>query len=853
MAEFIRLKGGDIHYTGSSSDAYEVLEGVVLVYLVPDKDGKEGRRLLLAEIPEKGMIPGMSNDSALFGKWKIGLVALDRAVLIKHENASSDMIRMAFAKEAGIKLISPENFEPMLIERYELACIKEEGAIFGTQVERQRTKERTLRLIASQFVNNSYSGSSHAAMHTGKQLYDAAAFLCMKERIDIAPIERIRETSGTRFKLDDIARVSHFVTREVILGEGWHKRDSGPFMVWRKKDRQPMVCIPKGPRRYLIFDPKTERIEKLTAEIADGLDSRACMFYRPFPAKAIGKRDLFLFGMQKVYRSDIARLVLMAVLGTLVGLLIPLLNKQVYDRFIPTGNQAGLLELGALMLACALGNISFTIVKNLASFRSMNTQEYAVQAATFDRLFHLPGSFFRGYDAAGLGQRAMGISMIYKVLAQNAVMTALSALLSLLYLWRMFRYSKKLANWSLVMLAAVSAVIVISSIRQMKYERSKRDADLESQTRSFQFISGIAKIRNAWAEDRALYRYMDVFTASIQLNIKKEGITIRINAFVQMAQIIFSLVFYYIMIRKQLELSVGSFTAFTAAFGSFSAAVLSAMQSLLVINQIRPLYEDAKPILETLPEISEDADMPGELNGEIDLSNITFAYEKGMNPVISGLNMHINAGEYIGIVGSSGCGKSTLLKLLLGFEKPQIGSVYYDGRDIEGLDKRELRKKFGVVLQDGGLIAGSIADNIKIASPNVRMRRLEEAIREVGLEEDIKRMPMGLHTVVSEGAGTISGGQKQRILIARAIVGKPKVIFLDEATSALDNVTQKQVVDTLEKLDSTKVVIAHRLSTVKNCDRIFVMDAGRVAEQGSYDELMEKKGLFYELAKRQIT
>ena len=220
-----------------------------------------------------------------------------------------------------------------------------------------------------------------------------------------------------------------------------------------------MVCIPKGPRGYLIYDPKKEKIEKLTEETADGLDSKAYMFYRPFPAKPIGRMDLFLFGMQKVYRSDIARLVLMAVLGTLVGLLIPLLNKQVYDRFIPTGDRTGLLELGALMLACAMGNICFTIVKNLASFRSMNTQEYAVQAATFDRLFHLPSSFFRGYDAANLGQRAMGISAVYKVLAQNTVLTALSAVMSLLYLWRMIKYSKKLALWGLVMLAAFSAVI----------------------------------------------------------------------------------------------------------------------------------------------------------------------------------------------------------------------------------------------------------------------------------------------------------------------------------------------------------------------------------------------------------
>jgi ATP-binding cassette subfamily C protein len=281
--------------------------------------------------------------------------------------------------------------------------------------------------------------------------------------------------------------------------------------------------------------------------------------------------------------------------------------------------------------------------------------------------------------------------------------------------------------------------------------------------------------------------------------------------------------------------------------------MLSLVQSFLMINEIKPIYDYARPILETLPEVSEDAGMPGDIEGEIEVSRVTFGYDPDEPPVLRDLNLHIKPGEYVGIVGTSGCGKSTLLKLLLGFEKPQLGKIYFDKRDIDELDKRELRKKFGVVLQNGGLITGSIYENITITSPGATVERVEETLREVGLEEDIKAMPMGLHTVIAEGAGTISGGQAQRLLIARAIVGRPKVIFLDEATSALDNVTQRQVVDTLESIDATKLVIAHRLSTVRNCDRIIVMDQGNIAEQGSYEELMAKKGLFYDLAIRQLS
>ncbi len=276
-------------------------------------------------------------------------------------------------------------------------------------------------------------------------------------------------------------------------------------------------------------------------------------------------------------------------------------------------------------------------------------------------------------------------------------------------------------------------------------------------------------------------------------------------------------------------------------------------ENFLTVNMVKPMYENMKPILQTLPESTENAVMPGDLQGEIEITGVTFGYDKEQEPVLKDFSLHVRPGEYIGVVGPSGCGKSTLLKLLLGFEKPQRGKIYYDNLDIDSLDKAELRKKFGVVLQDGGLISGNIYENISITAPDVTRERVDEVVDGVGLGEDIAQMPMGLHTVVSEESGTISGGQKQRILIARAIIGKPKLVFLDEATSALDNTTQAQIGETLDKLDATKIVIAHRLSTVIGCDRIIVMDEGRIKEEGTYDELMKRKGMFYELASRQLS
>ena len=285
------------------------------------------------------------------------------------------------------------------------------------------------------------------------------------------------------------------------------------------------------------------------------------------------------------------------------------------------------------------------------------------------------------------------------------------------------------------------------------------------------------------------------------------------------------------MIHSQVDLTIGAFMGFMTAFGSFSGAMMQVVSSFLDVNSVIPAYKRCKPILDALPECEEDTILPGTLSGNIEVSNITFGYDVEAEPVLNDLSFQIGEGEYIGIVGASGCGKSTLLKLLLGFEKPQQGKIFYDGKDIDSMDKRELRKKFGVVLQDGNLISGSIYENIIITSPSSSMKRVEQVIEEVGLKKDLEDMPMGLHTVLSENSGTISGGQQQRILIARAIVGKPRILFFDEATSALDNVTQSMVCESLGKLNATRIVIAHRLSTVIDCDRIFVMDKGKIVEQ----------------------
>ncbi|MCR5650703.1 MAG: NHLP bacteriocin export ABC transporter permease/ATPase subunit [Lachnospiraceae bacterium] len=864
----IVIKGGDILNANEINTVYEVLSGEVLVFVVPIKDGEPGRRLLLGTFVQGNKIPGFEHSSKMYGCWRLILSAVDRAEISKREAAGNEKIIFDFAKQTGLPQMDRKESEPLsetgirdevrarfeesVIERYNRHGIKQDGYIYANIREKEYTKERTLRTIFNAFIKNR-SERKISIQETGNALYDAAALVCRIGDMDIAPYDRIEESAGHRFDIDDIARLSHFVIREVTLEKNWYRSDCGVFLAYYGTKKQPVAVIPGGPYSYYMYDPRTKEEKLITKKTASDILPSAYMFYRPFPDKAIGFKDLLAFGMKKVYISDLVRMGIMALFGVLIGMLIPYMNEQLYDSLIPMGDKPEMVRIGILLLSCAIGGISFTIVKNLAVFRSMNTMEYGIQSAVFDRLFRLPESFYRDYDAASLGVKAMKITNIFAYAASGTATVLLSFIFSFLYLFQMFKFSKDLAGAALALTVVMLVITVLIGICQTGYEKKIVSTDTESQSMMFQTIKGLTKLRMAGAEERALQRYIGKLVDSQQAGEAKENLTNIVSVLTGGMEILSAVVFFLLMTRVNFSLSIGAFSAFMAAFGAFCAAVSAFGRELLNVNDIRPAYEDVRPILETLPETREDAGMPGDIGGEIEISSVTFGYDTEQEPVLKDFSLHVSPDEYVGIVGSSGCGKSTLLKLLLGFEKPQIGKIYYDDQDIDGLDKRELRKKFGVVLQDGGLISGSIYDNIAITAPGVKMERIRETIKDVGLEEDITNMPMGLHTLVSEESETISGGQRQRILIARAIVGKPKIVFLDEATSALDNTSQAQIVNTLEKLDSTKIVIAHRLSTVVNCDRIIVMEKGRIKETGNYRELMKQKGLFYELAIRQIS
>lgn len=849
MDNEIMIHGGEIILTNGINSIYEIMSGQALVYIVPtEENNKTGRRLFIYEANPGEIIPALNYTDFEGLNWRLAVAAVDKAVIIERKTDESEEYKKEFAEKIKLKNYKMEGFEEGIAEWYRLQIIKEDGFIHKTEQDQKNTYEKGLNLIYGLF--NSIQKKIENKTKNNIR-YDAVRFLCRKSKINIASFDKIVESCGEDVTIGDISRISHFITRKIVLEENWFKKDMGPILVYSKDEKNIYACIPIK-SGYMRFDPITEAQEVVTLEKAREMSFRGYMCYRPFENEKLTMRKLIKFGFESINKRDSIRLFVMTALGSLIGLLIPTLNQQLYDTYIPVGASNALIQMCAVIFAFMLGNVTFSIVKNLSSFRITSRIKYNVQSAAYDRLFNLPESFFRKYDSGDLASRVIGIGELINSIISMIISTAMTLVFIVIYLGKMISYSPLLTAVSSAMLALYVAFSVVMTLKTVKYEKECMELGGKSNAVLYQLLSGISKIRIAGVEDRALLEYLKPYIKLREKGIKTDKIELFIEAVSTVIESLFSVVLYAILIKGNIGLSLGVFLAFNTAFGSYSSSIMSLASTVVSINRIKPMYERIKPIMDNLPELDDSKEIPAELDGEIDISNVSFAYDEIIGNVLTGVNIHIKPGEYVGLVGSSGSGKSTLLKLLLGFEKPTGGKIYYDGRDIEALDKRELRKKLGVVLQDGKLISGSIYENITITAPNATYEDVKETVKSVGLEEDIANMPMGLHTVLSEDCGTISGGQQQRILIARAVVGKPKILFFDEATSALDNITQALVCESLEKLNATRLVIAHRLSTIMNCDRIIVLDKGQIAEEGTYHELMERKGLFYELARRQM-
>ena len=650
-------------------------------------------------------------------------------------------------------------------------------------------------------------------------------------------------------QLEYCLRPHGLMRRNVQLKERWYRDAFGPMLAFRKEDGAAVALIPKPFGGYWFIDGTTGAKESVGRANADSFDPDAICFYRPLPLRKLGIPDLIVYLKDCLSTGDYISLVLLTLLPILLGLLMTNITRALTGFVVRSGKLSLLWGTAVFMISALISSQLIGVVKSLMMNRVELKTSLSTEAAMMMRVMNMPANFFRQYASGELSSRYSAVNQLCELLLGSVFSTGLSSILSLLYITQIFHYAPALVGPALLIVLATVLVSVISVLTQMKLSREIMQKGARLNGLSFALINGVQKIRLAGAEKRAFAKWANAYADAVEPSYNPPFL-IKANGAVSSAiSLIGTIILYYLAVQSRV--SPSEYIAFNTAFGSVTAAFASMAGVALSVARIKPILEMAEPILKTQPESSENRTMVTKLNGSIELSNVYFRYNDHMPYVVDGMSLKIRAGEYVAIVGTTGCGKSTLMRLLLGFETPERGAVYYDGKDINKLDLRSLRRRIGAVTQDGSLFQGDIYSNIVISAPQLTLDEAWEAAEIAGIADDIRAMPMGMQTVLSEGQGGISGGQKQRLMIARAVAPKPKILMFDEATSALDNKTQKRVSDALDALKCTRIVIAHRLSTIRNCDRILVLDKGKILEDGTYDELIAKNGTFAELVERQ--
>lgn len=708
----------------------------------------------------------------------------------------------------------------------------------------QAVFEESFRQIAGSVMGQRMS----AALEDDRQI-TADAIGELLKYYHVTPQEVPESITDMNEVLEYLLRPSGFMRRTVELGPGWYRDAVGAMLGTRKDDGSVVALIPSGLNGYRFFDRKLGKTVRLNRKNQGLIDTEAIAFYKPFPLTKMTVGSLIKYIIRQISVSDVVLLVAAILTVTLIGMLTPWLTKYLFSNVIVSGSYRALIGTAIFMVCASVGVVLFKSVQALLATRIGTKLNLSVEAATMMRILSLPPDFFKNYSAGELSNRAGHVNGLCSSIMNMFLTTGITSLFSFAYVFQIFSYAPSLVAPAIIVTLLTVAVTVAQFMMQMKITRRHMEHESKETGLSYQLISGIQKIKLSGAEKRAFAKWGKLYAGGAKL-LYDPPFFLKISPVITVAvSLIGTLVIYALAVKTQV--SVAEYYAFNSAYGMVSSAFAAVSGIAAGLAMIRPSLEMARPIMQAEPEISKNQQVVTRLGGGIELNNVTFRYTDDMPAVLDDLTLKIRPGQYVAIVGKTGCGKSTLMRIMLGFETPQKGAVYYDGRDIKKLDLKSLRRRIGAVMQNGKLFAGDIFSNITISAPWLTLSDAWEAAEIAGIADDIRAMPMGMNTLLSEGQGGISGGQRQRLLIARAVAPKPKILMFDEATSALDNLTQKQVSESLDRMKCTRIVIAHRLSTIRRCDRIVVLDHGKIVEDGNYDELIAKNGFFAELVARQ--
>ena len=669
------------------------------------------------------------------------------------------------------------------------------------------------------------------------------------------PKSLLRQTESD-VQIRDIARASGLRVRNVLLQDRWWHKDSGPMLGFLEDKRHPVALLRSQSGAYYIVDPRGGSKVRVDEESVQGLSVDARMFAESLPTDVSRLWQIPRWAAGEVW-AEISFVILLALLITLLGMLVPQATAALVDVAIPEANLRMLLEIGLGLCAAVFGIAVLSVAQGIATVRFSIWVNAKAQSAIFCHVLLLTAPFFRRFTDGDLLDRLMAISEVSQEFNSTSIRSLLVGLTASLNLGLLFYYDPQLATVVLGLGLVVLLFTVLGFVSIHKYQKVLLDLQGSFKGFVFEVTSAVGKIRLAGAGDRILGLWLKRYARQVSLKLRVQQIEDSVDTLNYSVPLAGLILVYAVgghsLIGSTAQasgLSLGIFLAFTTAMTTFLLGLTSLSTTALELLDMLAKFERIKPIIAAEKEISVDAIDPGPLEGRVTLQDVSFGYDPKGPAILEKLNIDIRPGEFLALVGPSGCGKSTIFRLLVGFERPDAGRVLFDGQDLTQLDLGAVRSQLGCVLQSAEVSAGSIVENIA-GSSRVGIDEIWRAAEDAGLAEDIEQMPMGIHTMISEGGGNISGGQKQRLLIARALVKNPRILLLDEATSALDNNTQATVTASLKRRNVTRIAIAHRLSTIQDADRIIVLKSGKVSEIGTFEALMEKSGLFASMMSKQ--
>lgn len=852
-----------------SMDEFEQID--VLVYAVEDSELTE---TAFAETTAEELMP-------LMRQWFAALVSLpwlrlladkgdevlrkwaDGSVLAGHEQ-DREALLADFVDNEGI-------FAMLLGVRFNAQDKRLSKQMESRAKQKTRLVDETIsNLLGKPVVPEEETGSGNTVLEDAAFIVRCAAQALKMPHsgIQLAP-EMVR-------KLDQIGLLRRLVEkggmqmRLVRLEKDWYTGDSGVLIGYYGEKKDLAAFVPEKPGRYRMMTRDNSGGIPVTDEIAKEVNTDAFLCYPGLPGRKLSTSEFLRFLVRQCWRQDWSTILAVSLVAGLIPLLTPIVTETIFKDIIPILDRKGLATVTQVVMVSGFTTAALNTVRSIALLRLSTSVDMNVKPAVISRVLSLPVKFFRSLQTGELASRILGLEQVIQLISEEIVGVIFSFLFSFWSLALMCYYSVKLTAISVVIWVVYLLAVWLIMSRLVDAQRQMTTAKNRTQGILQEIFTGLVKFRVRGAEEQAYHLWGERFAEEWKWNYKSRWLK-NYNAIITAVQpVLLSLLLYYFAFKELGDnmatssgnvvtdalgigeaMTAATFIAFQAAYTAFNASLNAMIPAVESVSVVKPILENLQPILDMEPESSDERPDADVLSGAIEVRDLRFAYGPGLPEVLKGISFRIGAGEHVAIVGKSGCGKSTLIRLLLGFEKPLGGSVFYDGQNLSEINAFSVRSQLGVVLQNGQLMTGDIYRNI-IGINDLTLDDAWAAAEAAGIADDIREMPMQMQTVVSEGSTNISGGQRQRILIARALAMKPSIIICDEATSALDNRTQAIVSRSLDQLKATRIVVAHRLSTIRNADRIIVLDNGRVAESGTFDELVKKNGLFAAMVKRQV-